>query len=69
MKSLETLEEKKANIEGAFAIAHEVDLVNKTIIVIDDVYRSGATMLELAKEFINRGASMFGLVATKTIRD
>lgn len=69
MKSLETEEEKRENIRQAFSISDDIDLSNKSIIVVDDVYRSGITMAEFSTLLNTKGANVLGLVAAKTIRD
>lgn len=69
MKSLESREDKQENIANAFSVSENVNLNGKIITVIDDVYRSGVTINELARVLTARGAIVLGLVAAKTIRD
>ncbi|MDQ7028144.1 MAG: hypothetical protein Q9P01_22750 [Anaerolineae bacterium] len=69
MKSLEAPEEKTKNIKGAFSVSNNAPFSGKRITILDDVYRSGTTILELASILQKAGAIVQGLVATKTIRD
>lgn len=60
--------ERKINVEGIFQIAlDKVDfLKNKLIILVDDVYTSGATMQEAASVLKKHGAKkIIGLVLAK----
>lgn len=62
-------EGKFDNIRGAFAVADNLNLAQKSVIIVDDLYHSGATLQEFANTLINVGATALGLVATKTKRD
>ena len=48
-KFLETLKEREDNIKDAFTIKNIENLQNKRLLIIDDVYASGATLKELIK--------------------
>nr|WP_232473338.1 phosphoribosyltransferase family protein [Brachyspira sp. SAP_772] len=48
-KVLETLKEREDNIKNAFTIKNIENLKNKKLLIIDDVYASGATLKELIK--------------------
>ena len=48
-KFLETLKEREDNIKDAFTIKNIENLNNKKLLIIDDVYASGATLKELIK--------------------
>lgn len=48
-KFLETLKEREDNIKDAFTIKNIENLKNKKLLIIDDVYASGATLKELIK--------------------
>lgn len=50
-KFLESLKERKDNIENAFEIKESFVLINKNILLIDDVYASGETLKEVIKLF------------------
>lgn len=69
MKDFETEREKFENIRGAFEVVRNAPLQGRRIILVDDIYESGATLHELASELRRAGAEVLGLVATKTMRD
>lgn len=48
-KYLETLKEREENIKNAFNIILSEKLINKKILLIDDVYASGFTLKEAIK--------------------
>ncbi len=48
-KHLETLKEREENIKNAFGIICPEKLINKNILLIDDVYASGFTLKEAIK--------------------
>ena len=48
-KYLETLKERKENIKNAFKLISPEKLINKNILLIDDVYASGFTLKEAIK--------------------
>lgn len=59
-------EERKENVMGCFAIKHSEAIKGKNIIVIDDVFTSGATMGEVARILRKAGArKIVALVAAK----
>ena len=48
----------------------ECDVYNKDVLVVDDLYQSGATMWEYAKYLKSLGAkSVWGLVCVKSLKD
>ena len=51
-----TKEERRENVKGAFAGRKAQGKRDKNIILVDDVYTSGATMMEAAKVLKNGGA-------------
>ena len=56
-QSLQSTAEKRAdNVKGAFYLLDGVDVRGKTIVLIDDVYTTGATMRECAKILKKAGA-------------
>lgn len=69
MKDLNTIQEKANEIRGAFEIKYKEIFQNKRVVVVDDVYQSGTTVNELATVLQQAGATVLGLVATKTLRD
>jgi ComF family protein len=48
--------ERKQNIKGAFEISNKKEIAGKNIILVDDVYTTGATANECAKTLIKAGA-------------
>lgn len=48
--------ERKQNIKGAFEVTDKKKIAGKSIILIDDVYTTGATVNECAKTLIKAGA-------------
>lgn len=51
------LEERKLNIADAFAVKNKKRIINKNILLIDDVITTGATISECGKELLNNGAA------------
>ena len=57
---------KSENIKDAFGI--NIDIMNKSILLIDDIFDSGATIKEIGKMLTNRGAKVIApLVIAKTV--
>ena len=53
---------RKENIKGAFVIRDGVDIKGKDLVLVDDVFTSGATMMEAAKVLKQAGAgSVFAM--------
>jgi ComF family protein len=48
--------ERKQNIKGAFEVRDKKNIADKNVILIDDVYTTGATINECAKTMIKAGA-------------
>ena len=48
--------ERKQNIKGAFEVSDKENIAGKNIILVDDVYTTGATINECAKTLIKAGA-------------
>ena len=65
-KEMTSLAQKRANVAGAFAV--QGDVRGKRLILIDDLYDSGATLEEAAKVLSRGGVSgLVVLTLTKTI--
>jgi len=65
-KEMTALAQKQANVAGAFALRGEVR--GKRLILVDDLYDSGATLQEAARVLARGGAaSLVVLTLTKTI--
>ena len=57
---------KIENVKDAFGI--NIDIMNKSILLIDDVFDSGATIKEIGKMLTNKGAKVIApLVIAKTV--
>jgi uncharacterized protein YpbB len=65
-KELKTLAQKRANVTGAFAIKGDIN--GKRILVVDDLFDSGATLDEVTRLLLKNGASRVNvLTLTRTI--
>lgn len=59
---------KKDNVKGVFSYPDESDISGKKILLIDDIYDSGATIKEIGQYFTNLGAEKIApLVIAKTV--
>jgi ComF family protein len=60
-----TLAERRRNVRGAFAVRGDVQ--GRTVLVVDDVMTSGATLDEIAKELKSAGAArVVNLIVART---
>lgn len=60
--------EREKNIKDAFAVKDKKEIENKIIILIDDVYTTGATMEECAKTLKKAGAKqVWGLTVAREV--
>ncbi len=67
-KEVHTFQEKVENVDGAFDVSE--DVVGRSIVVLDDLYQSGATINEMGRTVRARGAKLvLGLAVTKTQKD
>ncbi len=65
-KELKTLAQKRANVAGAFTLDGEVR--KKSILLIDDLFDSGATLEEITRLLLHNGAPRVNvLTLTRTI--
>ncbi|HEX8974146.1 MAG TPA: ComF family protein [Patescibacteria group bacterium] len=65
-KSIKNIRERKSNIAGAFKVKNKQDVFGKTILLIDDVATTGATLFECAKTLKQAGArQVFALVVAR----
>jgi len=59
---------KRDNVSGAFNYAEPNEIENKSILLIDDIFDSGATVKEIGKLLTNFGAKLIvPLVIAKTV--
>lgn len=56
-QSLTEKKERRANIDGCFAISHQGFVRGKRILLIDDIYTTGATVNECAQVLLDGGAA------------
>jgi len=67
LKDIESKSVRKYELSGAFETADE-SLINKSIILFDDLYRSGETLSEITKVLYSEGGmkNVYALTLTKT---
>jgi ATP-dependent DNA helicase RecQ len=59
---------KTDNVKNAFTLKNENEVLGKKILLIDDIFDSGATMKELGRMLTHHGAKVISpLVIAKTI--
>ena len=51
-----TEEERRRNVRGAFAVDAAKPLKGKSVLLVDDVYTSGATVNECSRALVRGGA-------------
>lgn len=67
-KEVHTFQEKVENVDGAFEVSTQVR--GLSVIVLDDLYQSGATINEVGRSVRAQGAGLvLGLAVTKTQKD
>jgi len=59
--------EREKNIKGAFAVADKKKVTDKNIILIDDVYTTGATINECAKVLLKAGAQKVAVLTLSRV--
>lgn len=66
-KSMESLNEKKRNAKGKFIVSPGINVNQKAILLLDDIYDSGSTIEECKNMLIQAGASkVYSLCCAKT---
>ena len=56
------MKERKKNVAGAFTVQNGEMVIDKDIILVDDVYTTGSTVNECAKALKENGAGMVSVV-------
>ena len=59
--------QRKKNVKGAFSVTNDFDIKGKTVIIVDDVMTTGATMNECAKTLKQAGAGKIIAVTLATV--
>lgn len=63
-----TKPERLANVRGAFAISDSVDVAGKAILLVDDVYTTGATVNECARILMAGGAARVDVLTAARVK-
>jgi ComF family protein len=66
-QSLGDREERLKQIRGAFAVKHPKVFEEKNVLLIDDVFTTGATLNECAKVLQKSGAKVYALTLARTL--
>ena len=68
LKNIENPAQREALLRNSLALNQKIDITNKKILLVDDVYRSGATVRAVTDLLYNRAkvASVYVLTMTKT---
>ena len=65
-KEMKTLPQKRDNVAGAFALNN--DITGKRILLVDDLFDSGATLEEITKLLFKHNAARINVITlTRTI--
>lgn len=61
-------EARKENVKGAFALKRPGDVKGRAVLLIDDVYTTGATIMECSKVLKKAGALVHALTLARTVK-
>lgn len=61
--------QRMKNLEGAFSVAKPCEIRGKNILLIDDIYTTGATLDECAKTLLENGATNVNIATVATAVD
>ena len=67
--TLRTLEERRANVLGAFRVCRGADLRGKRVLLVDDIRTTGATIQECARVLYTAGAKEVHGAAIAAVRN
>ena len=59
---LKNEEERRRNVRGAFSIDHGKELLDSSVLLVDDVFTTGSTSEECTKELLKYGASEVSVI-------
>ena len=62
VQSTLTKRERELNVKNVYKVAEEQKIVNKNIIIFDDIYTTGNTVNECAKVLKESGANKIGIL-------
>lgn len=54
--------QRKINVQGAYKVINEEELINKSVLILDDVYTTGSTVNECAKMLKQSGVNKIGVL-------
>lgn len=69
--SLETADERRANVRGVYRVEEPGSIAGKRVLLIDDIVTTGATACECARQLRHAGAAdvVFGAIAATEYRN
>ena len=62
-----TRRERRQNVSGAFALSEQADVHGKAVLVIDDVFTTGATLNECARILRQSGAARVAVLTVARV--
>ena len=64
------MKERKKNVKNVFSVKHPECIKGQSVLLIDDVYTTGATINECAKVLLKAGAkNVDALTFTRVVKD
>lgn len=61
--------ERARNVKGAFRVAVEEEVKGRSVLLVDDVYTTGATVREAARTLLSAGAARVDVLTLVRVRD
>lgn len=59
--------DRRANVRGAFSLSHPAQVEGRHLLVIDDVFTTGATVVECCRVLLEGGASTVGVLTVARV--